>query len=573
MKLEIKKYMISWNWNYAVILILLFPIVGFSQVEDLKTDEEVMVIAPFNPSIRKAKKMNFAPKADSNQTHKIAIDYLTKPKLFATNFSLQKLKAAKFVDRKSPKYAQNFVKAGFGLYTTPYVELFVNNKMSNRSQVGVYVRHLSTSGEINDVAYAGNSLSSAKVWTKHIRRKQTTTLSVDYMRNQIHDYGFKVDDFPLELANTNNNFKEDIKQVFSHARFNLNMEGNFDKKQRDWGIDMSYTYFWDIYNTQEHLIDLNAHYDYAVDWVDTKDQYIGLALGTQTYQTIQNFSGFVASVDSTSGYFHGVYDLNPYYHLGFESLSLDIGAKLSMGLDSNARVTVAPMVNLSVGLLGDQLKVYATVDGGFYNQSIAALSGQNHFISPLIPLKYTENKYRIQAGLKGHYSSYLDYHAYVETASFKDMPMFVTDTLSKFNNTFTTIYDGGQKLGAGLEVLFKTERWNVKVRGQYQSYTMDTTTRAWHKPELSYDLGVSYYVLENLKVTGLLIGQSKMYNLYEGEKPVEPWMDFSLMADYYLSKNLGFFLNVNNIFSNEYEVWYGYPVQSIGVMGGVHFAF
>ncbi len=561
------------KWKYLFMVVFILPAFGYAQVEQLNTDEEVMVIAPFNPTITKANMLSFIPSPDTNQTHKLKIDYLTKPNLFETNFSLEKLKAAKFVDRRSPKYAQNFVKAGFGMYMTPYVELFVNNKMSSESQVGVHIRHLSTDGEIKDMAYSGYSLSSAEVWTKHVRRKQTTKVSVDYKRDQIHYYGFQPEDYPIDLANTNNNFKDEINQVYSHAGFNFDVIGNFDTKQRDWSLQASYKFFWDHYDSREHLVDLKAHYDLPVDWVDTKDQFIGLAFSTQTYQTIQNFSGYFPSIDSSVGYFHGLYDLTPYYHLGFESISMQIGAKLSMGLDTNTRVSVAPMVRLDVGLMGDQLKLYALAEGGYYNNSLSSLSKENHFISPVVPLNYTDTKYNIQAGLKGHYLSYLDYHAYVETVSFKDMPMFITDTASRFDNSFTTIYDGGQKLGAGLELLFKTERWNIKLNGKYQSFTMDTASRAWQKPEFLYELGVSYYVLENLKITGLLIGQSKMYAFYDGEKVVEPWMDFSFIADYHLSKNLGFFLNFSNIFSDQYEVWYGYPVQSFGVMGGVHFAF
>lgn len=569
------KYKAMWNkvGRYLFVIVFLMPIMGYAQVQELSTDEEVMVIAPFNPSISKANKLSFIPSPDTNKAHKLEIDYLTTPKLFATNFSLEKLTAAKFIDRKSPKYAQNYVKAGFGMYMTPYAELFVNNKMSRESQVGVHIRHLSTNGGIEDLAYSGHSLSSAEVWTKHIRRKQTTKLAVNYKRDQVHYYGFNPEDYPLELASTNNDFKEEINQVYSHAGINVDIVGNFDTRKRDWAANLSYNYFWDHYNSEEHLVDIKAHYDYAVDWVNTKDQYIGLAFSTQTYQTSQNYSGYFPSADSSIGYFHGLYDLTPYYHLGFESVSLQIGAKLSMGLDTNTRVSVAPMVKLDVGLLGDQLKLYAHADGGFYNNSLSSLSKDNHFISPVVPLKYTETKYRIKAGLKGHYLSFFDYNVYVETASFSDMPMFITDTTSRFNNPFTVIYDGGQKLGAGLDLLFKTERWNVSLSGQYQSFTMDTATRAWQKPEFLYELGVSYYVLENLKVTALLIGQSEMYALYDGEKVIEPWMDFSFMADYHLSKNLGFFLNVSNIFSNQYQIWYGYPVQSFGVMGGVHFAF
>jgi len=228
---------------------------------------------------------------------------------------------------------------------------------------------------------------------------------------------------------------------------------------------------------------------------------------------------------------------------------------------------------LDVGLMGDDLKLYLHAGGGYNNNSIYGLSTENNFITPVVPLQYSQNVYDVKLGLKGHYLSFLDYHLFAETASFKDMPMFVTDTTAQFDNSFTVIYDGGQKIGAGLEVAFNTERWNVELMGKYQSFAMDTAAQAWQKPNLIYKLKVGYYVLENLKVTGLLLGQGKMYNWYQGEKTVEPWMDFSLMADYHLNKNLGFFVKATNIFSDQYMVWYGYPVQSIGFMGGLHFAF
>jgi len=559
--------------KYLIVIIFVLPLISEAQVEELQNSEEVMVIAPFSPSIAKANKLNFSPAMDTNTAHKLKIDYLTQPKLFATNFSLEKLTAAKFIDKRSTKYAQNFVKAGFGMYMTPYAELVINNKLSNESVIGVHIRHLSTDGDIQDMAFSGHSLSSAEVWTKHIKRKQTTKIALDYRRNQIHYYGFFPEDYPLDLAATTNNFKEDINQVYSHVGLNVDVLGTFDTRQRDWAVKLGYQYFWDHYNSQEHLVDINAHMERAVAWLDAKNQYAGIEFATQTYYSTQNFSGQFPAVDSTSGYFHGLYDLTPYYYVAYGGVQVQIGAKVSMGLDTNTRVAVAPMVKLEVGLLENQLNLYAKVDGGFENNSIASLVKENYFVSPLVHLKYSRTKYRVRAGFKGHVFSYLDYHIYAETAAFEDMPMFVTDTTARFDNSFAVIYDGGQKLGAGAELLFKTDRWDVNLYAHYNSFTMDTATRAWQKPEFSYQLKVSYEVLENLKVTGLLLGQSKMYALYQVEKTVDAWMDFNLMLDYHLSKNLGVFLNINNIFSNEYQLWYGYPVQGFGVMGGLHFAF
>lgn len=551
-----------------LLFLLIIPFMGFAQVEEMTTDEEVMVIAPFNPSISKAKKLAFSPITDTNKTHKLKIDYLSKSKLFETNYSLEKLTAAKFVDRRSPKYSQNYLKAGYGLYNTLYGDLFINNQVNKTTQIGLQAQHISNNGAIDDFAYPGNSLSTAKFWLKKISREQSTTLGLDYKRNGIHYYGFKPAEYPLDEY-----IDDDLKQVYSHIGFDFDMQGNFDTKYRDWQLKMGYKYFWDRYNSNEHLIDIKAYYDHPVEWVDAKYQHIGLAFNTQTYNTTLSYSGLSTPIDSSSSYFHGVYDIAPYYYLGFESMSLELGMKLSMALDSNSRVSVAPRVKLDVGLMGDLLHFYVHANGGFINNSMASLAEANHFISPVLPLKYTQNQYLVKGGLKGHYLSYLDYNVFVETAALKDMPMFITDTSARFDNSFTVIYDGGQYLGAGVDILFKTERWNVELMGKYQSFNMDTASRAWQKPAVLYKMKMGYYVLENLKVSALLMGQTKMYNLYHGEQAMDPWMDLSLMADYHLTKNLGFFFNVTNIFSDEYRVWYNYPTQSIGFMGGLHFSF
>ncbi len=560
---------------FSLILAIssLFTNVLQAQVEELKTDEEVMVIAPFNPSISKASKINFSPILDTNRADRLIIDYLTQPKLFETNYSVEKLTAAKFIDRRTPKYAQNYVRGGYGLYNTAYGELFINNKMSKKSQMGIHVRHFSTNGGLDDYGWSASALTSAKVWTKHVQRKQTTHLAAQYKRNLVHRYGFRLEDYPAELAITNNDFKDDIKQTFSHAGINLKMLGTYDTRFRNWEVDLNYKYFWDIFKTQEHLLDVTAYYNHPVDWIDVKSQHLGVEFNTQTYNTKLNFNGLNTPIDSSANYFHGLYNLSPYYKMNWENFSLELGAKLSMGLDSNTRVAVAPRIKLDVGLMGDDLKLYLHAGGGYYNNSIYGFSTENSFISPVVPLEYSQNVYDIKLGLKGHYLSFIDYHLFAETTSFNDMPMFITDTTAQFDNSFTVVYDGGQKIGAGLEVAFNTERWNVELMGKYQSYTMDTATQAWQKPSLIYKLKVGYYVLENLKVTGLILGQGKMYNWHQGTQTVEPWIDFSLMADYHLNKNLGFFVKATNIFSDQYMVWYGYPVQSIGFMGGLHFSF
>ncbi len=565
--------LINRKHNILYFFLICLPFGVQAQVQELKTNEEVMVIAPFNPTINKAQKIQFSPQPDTTKTQKLPIDYFTQPRLYETNFSVEKLTAAKFIDRKNIAYAQNYITGGYGLYNSIFGEAFLNTKLDKQTQLGVHLQHFSSQGGLKEMAYSGQSFSGAKIWSQHQFTGYHLNLAGQFKRTAVHYYGFHPEDYPAEFALTNDRFKDETKQVYSLGGISAQWRKDHKPKEADWGIDLKYEYFQDKFKTAEHLFYLNGEYSSPVDWLDVDDQSIGFKLNSQTFQTQFDFSGFFPTMDTTVGYFHGLYELAPYFQLQQGDFKLVAGVKFGMALDSNSAVGLAPMVKADFTMLDEQLGLYILADGGFRNNSMSSLTTENSFISPIVPLKYTKTKYHLQLGAKGHVANYIDYHIYGEMRSFDQLPMFVTDTNSRFDNSFMVIYDGGQQWGVGAEASFKTERWNVDLSGKFQSFTMDTATRAWQKPSLLYQLKVGYYILENLNVTGLLLGQSKMYNLYDGEKVVEPFMDFSLHVNYHLTPNLGFFIKATNIFSDEYQLWYNYPVQSIGFMGGVHFAF
>jgi hypothetical protein len=558
----------------VVTFLSLFSHKSTAQVDEMKTDEEVMVIAPFNPTISKAKKIDFAPKPDTNITTKLSIEYLNRPKLFETNFSVEKLNAARFIDRRSPKYLQNYVKGGYGFYKTAYGELFVNSKMSKNTLVGIHLRHLSSESDIEDYAYAANSQNSFRIWAKQTQRKSTSLFTLKYKRNRVYRYGFLTKDYPNQpQSNPDNPFKDDIQQTFSHLGFDFRLSGTYDKRFINRELDFSYTYFWDQFKSNEHLIDINAFYNFPVDWFKLDNENFGVAFNTQTYQTNLSFEGVFPRIDSTSNYFHGLYDISPYYEMSWESIRLELGAKLSMALDSNSQIMIAPRAKLKLDLLDSDLTLYLNVDGGYYNNSLFEFSTNNNFISPVVPIKYSKYNYNVRFGLRGKYRDFLDYNIFVGTLSFKDMPMFITDTASQYDNSFDVRYDGGQKFELGLEVGYNTERWNIELMAKYQSFSMDTVAEAWQKPGFLYKFKAGYYVLENLQVSGLLLGQGKMYNWHFERKTIEPWMDLSIMVDYNITPKLVVFAKTTNIFSDQYMIWYNYPVQSIGFLAGIGFNF
>src|SRR5688572_21323570 len=56
-----------------------------------------------------------------------------------------------------PKLYGNYVKAGFGNYTTPYLKGYFHNKRDDKGSYGGYVSHVSSNGPIKDISDVSNS--------------------------------------------------------------------------------------------------------------------------------------------------------------------------------------------------------------------------------------------------------------------------------------------------------------------------------------------------------------------------------------------------------------------------------
>ena len=136
--------------------VLGFVLIGASQTI---TEEQVTVIAPYSPTIFKAKKLKDFPASEENTNAKFKLEYYTNPQLIATTFEMDELKAAPYLSPKTFNYKQNIIKAGMGLYTTPYAELFLNGKLKRNYSIGVHAKFISSKASLEEYAYSGFSKS------------------------------------------------------------------------------------------------------------------------------------------------------------------------------------------------------------------------------------------------------------------------------------------------------------------------------------------------------------------------------------------------------------------------------
>ncbi|MBN2237052.1 MAG: hypothetical protein JW729_05805, partial [Bacteroidales bacterium] len=424
-------------------------------------EEQVTVIAPYSPTITKAQKIGDVPTNRVNTNSKFKLEYYTNPQLISTTFELKELQAARYISSKDPKYKQNMIYVGMGLYTSPYAELFLNGKIKKDLTLGVHATHFSSKASVKDFAYSGFSKSGAEIWAKKTGAKKVFWFSGFYQRDLFHYYGFKPNDFLSNFV-TAPDFDEESKQLFTDFGGKFNLSSTISKKKSGFIVDGGYRYFTDLYKNNENVINLDATYTRPIDFLGYKNQYGGIRLLSEVaishwadYTQLQNVNLInITAPILTQNFFHGKVDFQLYYNLLFDRFDLKVGGVVSAGLDSTSTFRVYPDMNLKADLIKNVLDLFLQFDGGLVSPTYYSLSRENPYISAFLPLNYSSINYRFKGGFNINIVGRADIQLYGSFEQIDNDLFFTTDTVGFYRNQLNLIYDDAEvvKIGGDISV-------------------------------------------------------------------------------------------------------------------------
>ncbi|MDA3906925.1 MAG: hypothetical protein PF484_12705 [Bacteroidales bacterium] len=573
-----------YNRNFlksVLVSSLLLCIVLIANAQTI-TEEEVTVVAPYSPRIAKAKKIISFPESELNTITKFKLDYYTNPKLISTTFELEELKAARYISPKDPKYKQNIVKGGLGLYITPYAEVFLNKQWNNSLAFGVHAKHLSSNASVENYSSSSFSKTGIDVWSKKTIGKKVFWVSGFYERDAFHYYGFKTREF-IWNSDVLPDFDAISAQIFSDVGFNFNIHNIINRKNGNINVNGSYRYFWDKFSNNENLININGVYQRPFNFLGLKNQFVGI--GSDIEIAITNWvaptqiglgdpTDMVGLSKMKQQIFHGKADLQMFYTIQFDRFDFKAGAVLSAGIDSTSTLIIYPDILLNVNVVKNALDFYVKLDGGLISPSYYSISRENPYVSAFIPLKYSSRTFRLKGGLTANLGGIADFHLWGSTEGLNNDVFFTTDTSRVYNNQFKLIYDSVEVLKIGSDLRIRLGEAFVGFQLIYQKYSMAKEEYAWYKPNWSWNISADYWLYDNLKLSLVLKGQSEVWGI-EGKvkRKIGSWSDLSLGANYHFDHNLSAFINLNNILNHNYQQWYNYPVKGFGAMIGVNYAF
>ncbi len=539
----------------------------------------------FNPVIADVRKLDLEPQSIDTVLPVEPMQYTMLPVKADVPARVDSIEAAKLnIQLAQQRLYKGFVKAGFGLYTTPLFEVYYDQTRSRKNGYGIHYKHLSSNGGSSDVGPSDYSFNNVDAFYNAYLKHHEVGGRLVYDRRRVSYYGYDSNDSIADVLDSKPLEDDDVKQVYNDIGFAARLKSLFkDSTKLAHNVGLEVHNYKNLTGSSE----TNVRFDATLSMVQGAETYGGtLLIDNNAYRAVL---GAGLEDVRTNGVLVGA---EPYVSTKGDKYTVKVGAGLF--LDSQGKTTFHfyPQAYLDYSLFDDMLKPYVGVDGHRRRNSFRSLTRENPWLSGAPAIANSSLMYDIYGGLRGSFSSDIGFDVRVSANRIKDRPLYVNaPTLidsTDIGDRFAIAYDDVKQLDISGELVYShSEHIDVTGRIDVYTYTTDLQAEPWNLPPYKLSLGARYDFRDKLivKLEAQFLGARKAdrqtFSSSGGETvltknetiDLDGFLDLYFGAEYRYTKRLSLFFDVSNLSASRYERWYRYPVQRTLIMGGATYAF
>ncbi|MFY9242922.1 MAG: hypothetical protein WAO74_07840 [Polaribacter sp.] len=561
------------------------------KVDTVKT-EVIEVITAYNPKIADATKITKNPVIElSKDIEKKKLKYTIFSAPVASTF-IPKSGVVKGIDvGVRERIYNNYIAAGFGNFTSPYLEAYIHSNTRFKSEFGLHTKYAASLENIDNTSLDSKfSNLSATLFYKQEERYFDWKASLETQRNEYNWYGLSNLNFTPNTINfINENQAYNYLRILGEIDF---LDAYIDESS------LSISYFNDAFSSSEFLMNLNTNLDLPLNFINSNlnNLYIRTSLEFLNGEFSSNYMS-----QNPLEYSIFTAKINPEYKTILGTFSLQVGAKFFAAFDTENSVNhflVYPDLLIQKPLVKESLNMYAGVFGDLKTNTYKDFSEENPFVSPTLFITQTAERYNAFLGLNGVINNDVSFNISATIKDEQDKPLFIknnsksdgTNTIFngddlkgyEFGNSFHVIYDDIKttSIFAELEYDF-TKRITFATNFQFDSFTTTNESEAWNLPTVQASFITAYknnkwYATSNIFYVGerkeLSFGSSFPANS-NGIRTLESFVDINLNGGYHFNDKFSAFLKLNNILNNSYQRFADFNVQGFQVLGGLTYKF
>jgi len=542
-------------------------------VDTLQKLDEVDIIKAYEPILISSNKVPFAPTLPNLVKAKPdAQTYTYSDVKGKVSYNPEDIKPIKTAGKKPEKNQFFYAKIGFGFPLAALAKIVITNPIKTKYSAGLDIDFMNTfKDKVEFKNYTDFKIKGFGEY--YIKKKASIGAELFYRLNQHNFYGYSTEVFTKDSLKTNfNRFGGAIKlRGIEDADYYYNGEVNFASV-------MNKNVFQ---NPKELTINVKAEAGYNFK----KNYWAGAKLNVTNVSYNSNFKD-TSALSILNKQNHFTLQAIPYFQVRYKIWQILAGPNLMI---TNRKFYVLPEIVNQLQIYKDYFVMYNEWKTQVKINSLNNLSLENPWI---VTQNYNNSidETRTFIGLRGSAKGF----GY--DVRFSQM---VSRTNAQFiNNTYNTFGTPSADIGFDVQSIHSVKSWNPHIglsynRGNefgakawfdYFAYTKQAAVDLSYLPSFKAGFSAFYNWKNKLYVNVDITGQSKtnattvhydtgIVGVTRSTIPIKGLVDINLSANYFITKNIGVFVDLNNFGFQKWQRYHLYPTYSFQVIGGVKLMF
>ena len=566
--------------SFLFLLISGILVAQKTKKDTLKT-QEITVVKSYTPKISDAFKLKTNPTIEDDSIfNKEKINYKINSVPVASTFtpSKGKVKGLKRVPKE--RLFNNYISAGFGNYTSPYFDAFINTGDKRYYDFGLFIKHQSSLKNIKKTLLNSDySDTKIEAYYQQYERSLNYKIFAGVQQQKINYYGLSSNSIfdSAFIASLNE------KQIYK----TINIGGDVALKHSFLkNVSAKIQNFSDDYNSNEIRAIIQPKIEFPIATETLSNHFL---IDVITGKFKQNY---LNTNDLKYTYFNAGF--NPNLVVLRKNLVINLGAKLYYSSNLETKQTsffAYPKVTASYKIAADNLILNGGITGDLIQNSYQNFEKENAFVSPTLNILQTDEQYHAFIGVKGKLDNTISFNASASYNSQKNKPLFVqnqtqTDgTIQVTNayqagNSFQVIYDDIKTLNFSAELTSEiSNEFSFSATISYSNYATTNQQEAWNLPTIKASTTANYKS-NNWFLNAILYyrGETKDYilpynNTIGNLVYNKSYLDLNLHGGYIFSNRLTAFTKINNALNQKYYEFTNYQVQGFQILAGITYKF
>jgi hypothetical protein len=557
MKIQTKKYSI-FNIQYSILFLMatLFCSTTFAQRDTTKKTTTIDITSSYKPVLRNAVKINFAAAHLNADTSKPKINYTVPAQNLFYSYQPISLKPLALQQDTNLYLGQrNYLKAGFGNFSTPYVSAGFSFGDGKKTLLNIYADYISSKGK--DIKYQQYTQLNLKGTGSYFTGKNEAYVSGDIRQHDNYLYGYDHALYDYKKDSVRNQFQD----VLVKAGFRNTSMGDF-------GIKYNPNVQVNLFTNKNKLSESSLIVTAPVE------KQFGEAMSIKVEGKADITTYTTKDLSPNVKLSNNLFQVSP--SLTYASPQFNINAGIIPTWD-NGQFAWLPNVYAELQLKEKIFLVQAGWIGTYTKNTFRNLSAINPFMKTIATQKNTK-AIEYYGGIKATLSNHFNFSAKAGLLSYTNFALYINDTATD-GKAFLVVHESKAnnfRIHGDLSYIDQ-DKFTVTAGLTLNGYTgFNENNKAWNTVPMEINGSLRWWAFKQVLLKADLYmfgGGNYLDKISTDGKLFKSGTDLSAGMEFKINKNFSAWLDVNNIFNNKYARWHNYEVLGLNVLGGLRVSF